>query len=84
MGKVGVSISSLQDMETLLDGIALDKVSISMTINAPAAVLLAMTVAVAKKQGVPVKELRGTVQNDLLKEYIARGTYIYPPGRRCA
>ncbi len=80
VGKVGVSISSLQDMETLLDGIALDKVSISMTINAPAAVLLAMTVAVAKKQGVPVKELRGTVQNDLLKEYIARGTYIYPPG----
>ncbi len=80
VGKVGVSISSLQDMETLLDGIALDKVSISMTINAPAAVLLAMVAAVAKKQGVPVKDLRGTVQNELLKEYIARGTYIYPPG----
>lgn len=79
VGKVGVSISSLRDMETLLDGIPLDKVSISMTINAPAAVLLAMVVAVGKQQGVPTQALRGTVQNDILKEYIARGTYIYPP-----
>ena len=79
VGKVGVSISSLRDMETLLDGIPLDKVSISMTINAPAAVLLAMVVAVGKQQGVPSSALRGTVQNDILKEYIARGTYIYPP-----
>ncbi len=79
VGKVGVSISSLRDMETLLDGIPLDKVSISMTINAPAAVLLAMVIAVGRKQGVPSTELRGTVQNDILKEYIARGTYIYPP-----
>ncbi|MEM7134418.1 MAG: methylmalonyl-CoA mutase family protein [Chloroflexota bacterium] len=79
VGKVGVSISSLKDMETLLDGIPLDKVSISMTINAPAAILLAMVIAVGKKQGVPVDKLRGTVQNDILKEYIARGTYIFPP-----
>ncbi|MEX1020922.1 MAG: methylmalonyl-CoA mutase family protein [Litorilinea sp.] len=79
VGKVGVAISSLRDMETLLDGIPLDKVSISMTINAPAAILLAMVIAVAKQQGVPVHQLRGTVQNDILKEYIARGTYIFPP-----
>ena len=79
VGKVGVAISSLADMETLLDGIPLDKVSISMTINAPAAILLAMVIAVAKKQGVSPRELRGTVQNDILKEYIARGTYIFPP-----
>lgn len=79
VGKVGVSISSLQDMETLLDGIDLGKVSISMTINAPAAILLAMVIAVAQKQGVAAKDLRGTVQNDILKEYIARGTYIFPP-----
>jgi len=79
VGKVGVSISSLKDMEILLDGIPLDKVSISMTINAPAAVLLAMVIAVGKKQGVPVDQLRGTIQNDILKEYIARGTYIFPP-----
>ncbi|MEZ4636144.1 MAG: methylmalonyl-CoA mutase family protein [Caldilineaceae bacterium] len=79
VGKVGVSISSLQDMRTLLRGIPLDKVSISMTINAPAAVLLAMVIAVAKEQGVPAAALRGTVQNDILKEYIARGTYIFPP-----
>ena len=79
VGKVGVSISSLRDMETLLRGIPLDKVSISMTINAPAAVLLAMVIAVAKQQGVPVSQLRGTIQNDILKEYIARGTYIFPP-----
>lgn len=79
VGKVGVSISSLRDMETLLAEIPLDKVSISMTINAPAAVLLAMVVAVGKQQGVDSRELRGTVQNDILKEYIARGTYIFPP-----
>ena len=79
VGKVGVSISSLADMETLLDGIPLDKVSVSMTINAPASILLAMVIGVGKKQGVPQKQLRGTVQNDILKEYIARGTYIYPP-----
>jgi methylmalonyl-CoA mutase N-terminal domain/subunit len=79
VGKVGVAISSLADMETLLDGIPLDKVSISMTINAPAAILLAMVIAVARKQGVDPKGLRGTVQNDILKEYIARGTYIFPP-----
>ena len=79
VGKVGVSISSLQDMRNLLQGIPLDKVSVSMTINAPAAILLAMVVAVAKEQGVPLEKLRGTVQNDILKEYIARGTYIFPP-----
>jgi methylmalonyl-CoA mutase N-terminal domain/subunit len=79
VGKVGVAIASLADMEMLLDGIPLDKVSISMTINAPAAILLAMVIAVAKKQGVDPKGLRGTVQNDILKEYIARGTYIFPP-----
>lgn len=80
VGKVGVSISSLRDMETLLNGIPLDKVSISMTINAPAAILLAMVIAVGKQQGVPASQLRGTIQNDILKEYIARGTYIFPPG----
>jgi methylmalonyl-CoA mutase, N-terminal domain len=80
VGKVGVSISSLRDMETLLADIPLDKVSISMTINAPAAVLLAMVIAVGKQQGVDPSQLRGTVQNDILKEYIARGTYIFPPG----
>jgi methylmalonyl-CoA mutase N-terminal domain/subunit len=80
VGKVGVAISSLKDMERLFDNIPLDKVSTSMTINAPAAVLLAMYVAVARKQGVDARKLRGTVQNDILKEYIARGTYIYPPG----
>ena len=79
VGKVGVSISSLQDMRTLLQGIPLDRVSVSMTINAPAAILLAMVIAVAKEQGVPLQQLRGTVQNDILKEYIARGTYIFPP-----
>jgi methylmalonyl-CoA mutase N-terminal domain/subunit len=79
VGRVGVSISSLEDMETLFDGIPLDKVSTSMTINAPATVLLAMYIAVGKKQGVRPEQLRGTVQNDILKEYIARGTYIYPP-----
>lgn len=79
VGKVGVAISSLADMEILLDQIPLDKVSISMTINAPAAILLAMVIAVARKQGVPEAQLRGTVQNDILKEYAARGTYIFPP-----
>ncbi len=79
VGKVGVAISSLADMETLLEGIPLNKVSISMTINAPAAILLAMVIAVGKKQGVPPEQLRGTVQNDILKEYVARGTYIFPP-----
>lgn len=79
VGKVGVSISSIEDMETLFTDIPLDKVSTSMTINAPAAVLLAMYIAVAKKQGVPSSALRGTIQNDILKEYIARGTYIFPP-----
>jgi methylmalonyl-CoA mutase N-terminal domain/subunit len=79
VGKVGVSISSLEDMIVLLDGIPLDKVSISMTINAPAAILLAMVIAVARRQGVPANKLRGTVQNDILKEYVARGTYIFPP-----
>ncbi|NDJ54392.1 MAG: methylmalonyl-CoA mutase family protein [Chloroflexi bacterium] len=79
VGKVGVSISSLDDMKTLFQGIPLDKVSTSMTINAPATILLAMYVAVGKAQGVEPKKLRGTVQNDILKEYIARGTYIYPP-----
>jgi methylmalonyl-CoA mutase N-terminal domain/subunit len=79
VGKVGVSISSLEDMEQLLDGIPLDKVTTSMTINATAAILLALYVAVARKQGLKSSVLSGTVQNDILKEYIARGTYIYPP-----
>ncbi|MBL8118537.1 MAG: methylmalonyl-CoA mutase family protein [Anaerolineae bacterium] len=79
VGKVGVSISSLRDMARLFDGIPLDKVSTSMTINAPATVLLAMYIAVGKRQGVSENQLRGTVQNDILKEYIARGTYIFPP-----
>ncbi|MGO1368154.1 acyl-CoA mutase large subunit family protein [Senegalia sp. (in: firmicutes)] len=78
VGKVGVAIDSLKDMELLFDGIPLDKVSTSMTINAPAAVLLAMYIAVAEKQGVSEDKLRGTIQNDILKEYIARGTYIFP------
>ena len=80
VGKVGVAISSLEDVERLFDDIPLDRVSTSMTINAPAAVLLAMYIAVGKKQGIDSGRLRGTVQNDILKEYIARGTYIYPPG----
>jgi methylmalonyl-CoA mutase N-terminal domain/subunit len=79
VGKVGVCISSLEDMQRLFEGIPLDRVSTSMTINAPAAVLLAMYVAVAKAQGVDPRTLQGTVQNDILKEYIARGTYIFPP-----
>jgi methylmalonyl-CoA mutase N-terminal domain/subunit len=79
VGKVGVAISSLEDMETLFAGIPLDKVSTSMTINATAAPILAMYVAAARKQNVPSHRLNGTVQNDLLKEYVARGTYIFPP-----
>jgi methylmalonyl-CoA mutase N-terminal domain/subunit len=79
VGKVGVAISSLEDMETLFHGIPLGKVSTSMTINAPAAILLAMYVTVSKKQGVETSQLRGTIQNDILKEYVARGTYIFPP-----
>ena len=79
VGKVGVAIDSLEDMEALFDGIPLQKVSTSMTINAPAAVLLAMYIAVGEKQGVPLSELSGTIQNDILKEYVARGTYIFPP-----
>ena len=78
-GKVGVAIDSLADAEILFDQIPLDKVSTSMTINAPASVLLAMYIAVAEKQGTPMSELSGTIQNDILKEYIARGTYIFPP-----
>ena len=78
VGKVGVAIDSLEDMETLFNGIPLDKVSTSMTINATAAILLCLYVAVAKKQGASLARLAGTVQNDILKEYIARGTYIYP------
>jgi methylmalonyl-CoA mutase, N-terminal domain len=80
VGRTGVAIDSLEDMETLFDGIPLDRVSTSMTINATAAILLALYVAVAKKQGANLQKLSGTVQNDILKEYIARGTYIYPPG----
>jgi methylmalonyl-CoA mutase, N-terminal domain len=79
VGKVGVAIDSLADMEELFDGIPLDRVSTSMTINATASILLALYVAVAKKQGVAPDKLNGTIQNDILKEYIARGTYIYPP-----
>src|SRR5438093_5263349 len=79
VGKVGVSISSLDDMELLLAGIPLDKVTTSMTINSTAAILLALYIAVARKQGVDLNALSGTLQNDILKEYIARGTYIYPP-----
>jgi methylmalonyl-CoA mutase N-terminal domain/subunit len=79
VGKVGVAIDTLADMEILFDQIPLDKISTSMTINASAAVLLAMYIAVAEKQGVPQNKISGTIQNDILKEYIARGTYIYPP-----
>ena len=80
VGQVGVAIDSLYDMETLFAEIPLDKVSTSMTINAPAAVMLAMYMVAGEKQGVPAEKLRGTVQNDVLKEYVARGTYIFPPG----
>src|ERR1700719_5402404 len=78
VGKVGVAIDSLEDMQTLFDGIPLEHVSTSMTINSTAAILLALYVAVAKQQGANLQRLNGTVQNDILKEYVARGTYIYP------
>src|ERR671917_10861 len=80
VGRTGVAIDTLEDMRMAFDGIPLDEVSTSMTINAPAAVLLLLYELVAEEQGVPARELRGTVQNDILKEYIARGNYIYPPG----
>ena len=79
VGKVGVAIDSIADMETLLEGVPLDRVTVSMTINAPAAILLAFYLAVARRRGIPFSKLGGTVQNDVLKEYVARGTYIYPP-----
>ncbi len=79
VGKVGVAISSIEDMEILLDGLPLDTISTSMTINSTAGILLSLYIAVAKRRGIDPKKLRGTIQNDLLKEYIARGTYIYPP-----
>src|SRR5438309_8612210 len=80
VGKVGVAIDSLEDMWRLFDGIPLDEVSTSMTINATAAILLCLYLAVARKQGVPFDKVSGTIQNDILKVYIARGTYIFPPG----
>ncbi|MFB6134450.1 MAG: methylmalonyl-CoA mutase family protein, partial [Halanaeroarchaeum sp.] len=79
VGKQGVAIDTLADMETVFEGIPLEDVSTSMTINAPASILLAMYIAIGDQQGVPREELRGTIQNDVLKEYIARNTYIYPP-----
>src|SRR5712692_6590644 len=79
VGRVGVAICSLSDMERLFDGIRLDQITTSMTINSTAAILLALYVLVARRQGADVRKLSGTVQNDILKEYIARGTYIYPP-----
>ena len=82
VGRVGVAIDSLEDMEALLEGIPLDQVSTSMTINATAAILLALYLAVARRRGVPEAALSGTVQNDILKEYVARGTYIHPPAPR--
>src|SRR5256885_12667819 len=80
VGKVGVSIASIEDIEDLFEGIPLDRVSTSMTINATASILLALYVATAKRRGIAAAALAGTVQNDILKEYIARGTYIFPPG----
>src|SRR5262249_20505983 len=80
VGKVGVAIDSLEDMLRLFDGIPLDEVSTSMTINATAAILLCLYLAVARKQGVGFEKVNGTIQNDILKEYVARGTYIFPPG----
>src|SRR5712691_8258040 len=79
VGKVGVAIDSIEDMAALFEGIPLDRVSTSMTINATAIILLALYVAVAKRQGASWRAVSGTVQNDILKEYVARGTYIYPP-----
>ena len=84
VGRVGVSIASLADMRKLFAGIRLDEVSTSMTINSTAAILLAFYVLVAREQGADVHKLSGTIQNDILKEYIARGTYIYPPRPPCA
>ena len=81
VGKVGVPIDTIEDMRQMFDSIDLSEVSTSMTINAPATALLAMYVAVAEEQGVPRESLRGTVQNDILKEYIARGLYVYPPAQ---
>ena len=83
VGRVGVAIDSLEDMELLFDGIPLDRVSTSMTINSTAAILLALYIAVARRRGIAEDSLKGTIQNDILKEYIARGTWIFPPGRRC-
>src|SRR5262249_32874693 len=80
VGRVGVAIDSLEDMETLLDGLPLDRISTSMTINATASILLALYVAVARRRGIPEASLSGTIQNDILKEHVARGTYIFPPG----
>ena len=80
VGKVGVAIDTVDDVATLFDEIPLDRVTVSMTINAPASILLAMVLAVARRRGIPFSALGGTVQNDVLKEYVARGTYIYPPG----
>jgi methylmalonyl-CoA mutase, N-terminal domain len=80
VGRTGVAIDTVEDMELLFDGIPMDEVSVSMTINAPAAVLLAMYLAVARRRGIPFDKLSGTSQNDILKEYAARGTYIFPPG----
>src|SRR3954463_11659138 len=79
VGKVGVAIDCIDDMEALLDAIPLDKVSISMTINAPASILLALLLVVAERRGIEWPKLSGTIQNDILKEYAARGTYIFPP-----
>src|SRR5207248_470202 len=79
VGKVGVAIDSVEDMQRLFDGIDLEKISTSMTINSTAAILLSLYIAVARRAGANVRKLSGTVQNDILKEYIARGTYIYPP-----
>jgi methylmalonyl-CoA mutase, N-terminal domain len=79
VGKAGVPVDSLEDMETIFQGLPLDKLSTSMTINAPAAILLAMYLVLAEKQGIPFEKLRGTIQNDILKEYTVRGTYIFPP-----
>ncbi|MEA2787548.1 MAG: methylmalonyl-CoA mutase, N-terminal domain [Candidatus Eremiobacteraeota bacterium] len=81
VGKVGVAIDTIEDVETLFDGIPLDQVTVSMTINAPASILLAFVLAVARRRGIPFDKLGGTVQNDVLKEYVARGTYIYPPAQ---
>src|SRR5437870_401669 len=79
VGRVGVAIDSIEDMAVLFDGIPLDRVSTSMTINATAVILLSLYIAVARRQSVPIAKLAGTIQNDILKEYVARGTYIYPP-----